>query len=345
MEHQPSDSWAMLQVQDMSNSAALGRQLPAYRALGGVLLYLAYAVCESEHGIESSNEGDGNRVNRSLIGQYRTSLHTNARACLNGLWLSACADAVVMVQRCARICRRRVVARLAFCMRHWRPCMKMGVPLQHRAKLRNASIRSKKRSRAGRGPIRLLRILRLLVMRMRQHLWVPSGAVHRRSMGRRRQRLALLQHGAQLARLPLDDLGGVWCDLKTGRDNALRNTLSVKVSNIIQCQQCSTTPKRLQPCPSVGACLPSLPAASYSQCPSSLHCRSTRQSADCMCLDPSSRLYRCARHTPGLSRLERCRCTLQSRSCNRLGRRTPRLTADPQGRPSSRTQVAAAAAA
>lgn len=73
-EHQQSDSWTLLQVQDISNSAALGRQLPAYRALGGVLLYLAYAVCESEHGIEPSKEGDDNRVNRSLIGQYSIAL-------------------------------------------------------------------------------------------------------------------------------------------------------------------------------------------------------------------------------------------------------------------------------
>jgi hypothetical protein len=85
MDHQcrltTSESWALLQVQDIANSTVLGRQLPAYRALGGVLLYLAYAVCESEHGIDEP-DNEGNCVNRSLVGQYCTSLHGS---CSEGL--------------------------------------------------------------------------------------------------------------------------------------------------------------------------------------------------------------------------------------------------------------------
>ena len=67
----------MPQVQEATIPAVLGRQLPTYRALGGALLYLAYAVCEEELKCEQSKDDNLGRGNRSLDGKY----------CSIALWL------------------------------------------------------------------------------------------------------------------------------------------------------------------------------------------------------------------------------------------------------------------
>ena len=60
----------MPQVQEAPIPAVLGRQLPTYRALGGALLYLAYAVCEEELKCQQSKDDNLGRGNRNLDGKY-----------------------------------------------------------------------------------------------------------------------------------------------------------------------------------------------------------------------------------------------------------------------------------
>eukprot|EP01046_Picozoa_sp_COSAG06_P008734 COSAG06_NODE_445_length_15690_cov_28.448849_3_plen_286_part_00 len=58
-----------------SSSVVVSRQLPTYRALGSVLLYLAHAVCDSdcEHDEEPSDEGSDGRARRSLAGERHSA--------------------------------------------------------------------------------------------------------------------------------------------------------------------------------------------------------------------------------------------------------------------------------